>query len=342
MTEKNPDTPTIRQASTEDLPRLMRYVETEWKSDHIFAHDAEFFRYEYQRGEALNFIISENSYGDINGMLGYLASSSAKDSDVWTTMWKVSRGNGNPLLGVQLLQYLKSLGHRTVMSLGINKMTIDIYRYLGYSTGTMHHHFLPNRTMRVFQIARIPDEILQAERAFERLDAVSLRELTVADIPSNFLPRAALDIKPRKDLAYVKRRYFNHPRYRYRVHGIEHGGKLATLLVSRVVQVGAAAAWRIADIIGVESLLPYVTYDLYDHLVQENLEYLDLVSFGLDEMILFRAGLSKLDLSSDQTVIPNYFQPFTQKNIAIHFFVDGEISQNLRLFKADGDQDRPS
>lgn len=342
MIAMNSDSPSIRKANIEDLPRLMQYVEAEWKSGHIFARDADFFRYEYQRDQSLNFIISENCQGDINGMLGYLPASSADDCDVWTTMWKVSRDSGNPVLGIQLLQFLKAQGHRTLMSLGINHKTIGIYRYLGYSTGSMHHHFLPNRTMRAFKIARIPTEKSQAERPFERSDSVRLRELSVADIPVDFLLRTAQDVQPGKDLGYVQRRYFNHPIYRYRVHGIERAGELATVLVSRVVQVEAAAAWRMVDIIGDESLLPYVTYALHDHLVHENLEYLDLVSFGLCEPMLARAGLSKLDLSGDQTVIPNYFQPFMQKNVAIHFFVDGEISPNLRLFKADGDQDRPS
>ncbi|TDM09565.1 MAG: hypothetical protein C4K60_10020 [Ideonella sp. MAG2] len=342
MTALNPGAPNIRQAHIDDLPRLMHYVEHEWKSGHIFARDADFFRYEYQRGQALNFIISESSQGDINGMLGFIASSDAEDGDVWTTMWKVSRDTGNPVLGIQLLQFLKARGHRTVMSLGINQKTIGIYRYLGYATGSMHQHFLPNRRMRDFQIARIPAEVSQAERPFEHSSAVRLREIAFGDIPSDFLPRAALGVQPRKDLAYVQRRYFNHPLYRYRVHGIECEGQLATLLVSRVVQVEAAAACRVVDVIGDESLLPSVTHALHDLLVLENLEYLDLVSYGLDEGMLARACFSKLDLAGDQTIIPNYFQPFTQKNITIHFFVDGEIFPNLRLFKADGDQDRPS
>lgn len=342
MTATNQIATRIRQARIEDLPRLMHYVETEWKSGHIFARDAAFFCYEYQRGHALNFIISENNQGDINGMLGYLPASSAEDSDVWTTMWKVSRDTGNPVLGIQLLQFLKAQGHRIVMSLGINPKTIGIYRYLGYSTGCMDHHFLPNRKIRDFLIARIPAEVSQVELPFERSDSVCLRELSVTDIPTDFLLSAAPDVLPRKDFAYVQRRYFNHPIYRYRVHGIERDGKLATLLVSRVVRVETAAVWRMVDIIGDESLLPYVAYALHDHLVHENLEYLDLVSFGLDQPMLARAGLMKLDLSGDETVIPNYFHPFTQKNIAINFFVDGEISPNLRLFKADGDQDRPN
>ena len=342
MTSFTNDVPRIRQALIADLPQLMHYVEREWKPGHIFARDADFFRYEYQCGDSLNFIISENSRGAINGMLGFIPSSSSDDCDVWTTMWKVSRDTGNPLLGIQLLQHLKALGHRTVMSLGINQKTIGIYRYLSYATGSMNHHFLPNKAVRSFLIGKIPTDVACLERPFMRSTLISLRNVSWEDIPSDFLLGMNSHFLPRKDMAYLERRYFKHPIYRYRVHGIYHDGQLATLLVARIVHVGAASALRVVDIIGDESLLPWVTYALHDNLENEGLEYLDLVSYGLDDGMLQQACLSKLDLTCDQTVIPNYFQPFTQKNISIHFFVDAQISPYLRLFKADGDQDRPS
>ena len=228
------------------------------------------------------------------------------------------------------------------MSLGINQKTIGIYRYLGYATGIMDHHFLPNKAVRLFQIGKIPTDVAFMERPFMRSSLISLRSVSWEDIPADFLLGTASHVLPRKDIAYVERRYFKHPIYRYRVHGIHHDGQLVTLLVARVVRVDAASALRVVDIIGDESLLPWVTHALHDILEKEALEYLDLVSYGLDDGMLQQACLSKVDLTGDQIIIPNYFQPFTQKNIPIHFFVDGQISPNLRLFKADGDQDRPN
>lgn len=342
MTSLNNHVPRIRRALIGDLPQLMLYVDREWKSDHILARDADFFRYEYQSGDSLNFIISENSCGAINGMLGFIPSSSVDDCDIWTTMWKVSRNTGNPVLGIQLLEYLRAQGHRTVMSLGINPSTIKIYRYMGYATGTMDHHFLPNKAFRSFHIGKIPTDVACLERPFMRSNLIRLRNVSREDIPSDFFLGTASHVVPKKDFAYVERRYFNHPIYRYRIYGIYQHRQLATLLVARVVRADAASVLRVVDIIGDESLLPWVTHALHGILEQESLEYLDLVSYGLDDAMLQQACLSKVDLTGDQIVIPNYFQPFTQKNIPLHFFVDGQISPNLRMFKADGDQDRPN
>jgi hypothetical protein len=342
MNTSNPQFLKIRQALIEDLPRLMEFVETEWKSGHIFARDESFFRYEYQCGKALNFIVSETDEGAINGMLGFIPSSNEVDSDVWTTMWKVSRDTGNPVLGIHLLQYLKAQGHRTVMSLGINQKTIGIYQYLGYATGSMNQHFLPNNTIRSFMISKIPLEVACMERPFLRSIDITLRLLSFQNIPADFFQLGGCHIQPRKDLNYVKRRYFEHPIFCYRVYGIYRDNVLTTLLVTRVVHAVMSKALRLVDIIGDESLLPWVTHELHELLKDDAMEYMDLVSYGLDEGMLQQACLSKLDLSKDQIVIPNYFEPFMQKNIVIYFFVDGEISADLRLFKADGDQDRPS
>jgi hypothetical protein len=228
------------------------------------------------------------------------------------------------------------------MSLGINQKTIGIYRYLGHATGSMNHHFLPNKAVRSFQIGKITTDVACLERPFMRSSLIRLRSVFWTDIPADFFLGTASHVLPRKDIAYLERRYFKHPIYCYRVHGIYHDGQLATLLVARVVRVDAASALRVVDIIGDESLFPWVTHALYDILEKEGLEYLDLVSYGLDDGMLEQARLSKVDLTGDQIIIPNYFQPFTQKNIPIHFFVDGQITPNLRLFKADGDQDRPN
>ncbi|CAM8623289.1 hypothetical protein MCEMIE11_00193 [Burkholderiales bacterium] len=342
MTTFPTDIPRIRQALEEDLPRLMQYIDKEWMPGHILSRDSELFRYQHQCGPALNFIISENNVGSINGILGFIPSSVAADSDVWLAMWKVSRGTGNPVLGIELLQYLKAQEHRTVLCLGINPQTIGIYRYLGYATGTMNHHFLPNKAISSFQIGKIPSEVAYLERPFKHSSRISLRSVFCEDIPADFFLGTASHVLPRKDIAYFEHRYFKHPIYRYRVYGIYRDSELATLLVARLVCVEVASALRVVDIIGDESLLPWVTHALHDILENEGIEYMDLLSFGLDERLLQQACLSKLDLTSDQIVIPNYFQPFTQKNIPIHFFVDQEISPKLRIYKADGDQDRPN
>ena len=43
---------------------------------------------------------------------------------------------------------------------------------------------------------------------------------------------------------------------------------------------------------------------------------------------------------NDPNIIPNYFEPFEQKNVDIYFV--SNVMENLHLYRGDGDQDRPS
>ena len=72
---------------------------------------------------------------------------------------------------------------------------------------------------------------------------------------------------------------------------------------------------------------------------QNNYEYIDFYCEGIEKGILENAGL-KLKDATDLNVIPNYFEPFVQENIDIHYFTNYDSS--FPIFKADGDQDRPS
>jgi len=163
-----------------------------------------------------------------------------------------------------------------------------------------------------------------------------------ADVLTHFPVALLAAIQPVKDLDYIRRRYFEHPLYAYRMYGVFDQDAMVALLVARVVTVGEASALRLVDILGDISYLPRVTLALHRVLESECMEYLDLVSYGIDGGLLQQAGFAPLDLTSEEVVIPNHFQPFIQKNITLNFFVDGEIPVNLRIFKADGDQDRPS
>ena len=70
-------------------------------------------------------------------------------------------------------------------------------------------------------------------------------------------------------------------------------------------------------------------------------EYLDLYSHGVPLKILKQAGFINRE-KVEGLVIPNYFEPFEQKNIDLRFAYKTDQSlPPVRLFKADGDQDRP-
>jgi hypothetical protein len=68
-------------------------------------------------------------------------------------------------------------------------------------------------------------------------------------------------------------------------------------------------------------------------------EYLDLVSWGMDPESLGRVGF--LDRRKfGELVTPDHFSPFCRENNDVWFFTNRPETE--KLFKGDGDQDRPN
>ena len=59
-------------------------------------------------------------------------------------MWCTSKKNVPPMLGISMLNYMRSLKYKSVMSNGINESSRKIYKLLGFKVGILNHHFIPN------------------------------------------------------------------------------------------------------------------------------------------------------------------------------------------------------
>ena len=105
--------------------------------------------------------------------------------------------------------------------------------------------------------------------------------------------------------------------------------------ISNLIQIGANDGERF-DLLNsfIKNLLPIM--------YSTGHEYIDLFTKGLDEKIILEAGFMKVDNKNNDVIIPNYFEPFVQKNVCIRYFTDTKNLKDLRIYKGDGDQDRPS
>ncbi|GHU44660.1 hypothetical protein FACS1894111_12280 [Clostridia bacterium] len=143
---------------------------------------------------------------------------------------------------------------------------------------------------------------------------------------------------PYKDKWYIKRRYFEHPVYDYMVWALRdkteaYGG----LLFCREVTQNGAKALKIIDYLGDIQLIAGLESAFGKILETENYEYIDLYCAGVEDELLYAAGFS-LRTETDPNIIPNYFEPFVQKNIEIRYHTDND---KALFFRGDADRDRP-
>ena len=68
----------------------MKFIRSEWDKKHILALNRKFFLYEYGNNSLVNFVISKIN-NKINGIQGFLKSSSSKKATLWATMWCTSK-----------------------------------------------------------------------------------------------------------------------------------------------------------------------------------------------------------------------------------------------------------
>ena len=200
----------ISFAMLSDANEIMEFIDREWKKNHILATNKDFFLYEYASNNKLNFVVSK-SENKINCILGFLKSSLDENSTVWTTMWKVSKSNGSPTLGIRMLRYLQSQGFDSIMSNGINTATEEIYSYLGFHVGELGHYYIPNRKLRTYSIAKFSKEKLDISYSKKTTRNLIFKQVKLQEVKHSFDFMKILNKIPRKDFEYFKKRFFEHP-----------------------------------------------------------------------------------------------------------------------------------
>jgi len=328
-------------AKKSDINEIMQFIQNEWKKNHILAINKKYFLYEYQNKEFLNFLIYRNQYNNIGAVLGFLKSSSDKNASVWTTMWKVSKSksNNSPILGIQMLNYLRRKKFKSVMSIGINPNTEEIYKYLKFNVGSLSHYYIINKSIKKYKIAIVPKSTLLQNFQIIKNNKLFFRRIDAVDIFKKFNFKKYCKKLPFKNFDYFKKRFFEHPIYSYDVYGVFDKSCLLSILVTRINKHKKSTCLRIVDFYGKENTLPTFVFNLEKIMHNKGHEYIDFLSMGLDEKIIFKSGFTKLNVEQNELVIPNYFDPFIQKNVKIRYFSD---TRNFRIYKGDGDQDRPN
>ena len=331
----------ISIAKKKDARDIMKFIRSEWDKKHILALNRKFFLYEYGNNSLVNFVISKIN-NKINGIQGFLKSSSSKKATLWATMWCTSKKNVPPMLGISMLNYMRSLKYKSVMSNGINESSKKIYKLLGFKVGILNHHFIPNNDFNNCKIAKIPKYILKKKNKIKMNNKLTFKKINLKDIYQKFNFNKYNSRVPFKDYNYFKKRFFKHPVYVYDTYGVFNEEKLLSILVTRVNKFKKSTCLRIVDFYGEENTLNTFTYYLVSIMKSYKHEYIDILSLGLSEKILSKAGFIKINKKRKNIIIPNYFEPFIRRNVDIKYFTDLKNLKNLRIFKSDGDQDRPN
>lgn len=321
----------IREAKVNEIDDILKFIKNNWKSNHIYVLDKQLFKYDVLDKNKVNFILGIEE-GEIKATLGYIKYSEIK-SDIFTIVWK---NIGSSLLGLKCLEFLVSTNKGSVSSCGINFKTKKIYDYLGFSTGKLEHYYILNVDLEEYKIAKIISKNscnlnnIKLEDISKDIFKISTEEEFRSNITQEILNYQNIYKSP----SYLIKRYLNHPYYNYKLFFYKE-----SLIVVKVVEKNRRKCLRVIDFIGNDKFLPELTSWLIEKMKKLEYEYIDFYQIGISEDLMNKAGFTKLN-SEENNIIPNYFEPFEQKNIDIYYMTS--LKKSFKIFKGDGDQDRPS
>ena len=326
---------TIRRADIDDIDAIMQFLNENWKPGNIVATDRSFYEWQFVFEGKVNCYIAIDETGKIYGTYGYILYNQSNHPDMSGCTWQVIKSD-NPVLGLDLDNAAGSvIQPRYVVGTQITKKAQRIEKLHGRRICKLEHYYRLHPEMD-YQIA----EINEYERPEIPDSGYRFREIsTVHEMKEVISEEELLAHIPAKDYYYITRRYFEHPVYRYRFWQILDKDKgLPAVLITRTVDQNDSKCLRIVDYYGDSALLSEITYAIDELMMEEGDEYVDVYSFGVPGEIYEKAGFLSCD-ENCKNIIPNYFHPFERRNIDL-ITSDREV-EGMRLFRGDGEQDRP-
>lgn len=334
----------IRFCKKEELPLLVDFIKIHWQSDHIFVKSLKMLNFQHYDSELsrYNFIIGFNTItNEIDGIIGTIPLSQfdselAKNNDTWGGIWKVRTDVKNheiSTLGASLFSIFDSYSSHG--SIGMSKIAKILHKIRKYKIGVLNQYYILNNKVDEFKIAKNVDFALLP--VFEtRKSEVQIKQI------SDILIYQDSDFKniylPRKSLKYFYNRFQKHPIYKYNFWEI-HDSISRAIVVTRKITIFNSSILRIVDVYGRIDNFGSLIEQFQNIMKIENVEYIDILNFGIAEGIFYKLGFNKLDVKG-KMIIPNYFEPFLPENIEINCAFRG-LGEYV-IFKADSDQDRPS
>ena len=327
----------------DELPQVQEFIRDHWGKDHILAHERSVFDWQHRGRYAYHYMVARQGEAlvGIQGVipLGQFDSHLPK-TQIFLALWKVLEDRG---IGIGLRLYesiLKEYQPEFIGSVGIDPRAVPLHEWQGFTVGVMDHHVALSPFVEEFKIARVPSDLKPQAR--KGPCSITCQKLTQTDLQGLDTERLYLQQCPLKSDAYIRNRFMNHPVYTYDVYAISREKTLQALCVIRAIRKEDSVVLRLVDFIGPNEAVPLLHDLVTDLLKTSHAEYLDMYSHGIPSTLIEGAGF--IDRRrTEGLIVPNWFEPFARRNVDIICAHRGSPTPSkVRLFKADGDQDRPN
>ena len=327
----------IALCPTSDAPHLMRFIDKHWRKDHVLARNLSVLDWYYGNKDYYNFLVAREG-SEYLAILGFLdstrfGSKQGGVDEIWLALWKSRDDVHVPALGLRLLMALKQhYPDRPIRVLGLSEVAEKIYRKMNYTVSALQQFFLHN--------PEISEKKLLAGTPPDASDTVYAGEVSLVHDGAALIRDAPMvhDTRGRPP-DYFKDRYLKSPFRHYSMFRIENQGDIG-YAIGRIDTALGATALRVVDFWGDPELFAAAAGWFQAYIIAAGHEYADFYVFGASTECFQKSALINLSDCDPSVIVPNYFSPFLRQNVTLKCAQEsGAIGP---VYKADGDQERPS
>ena len=334
----------ISQLNLVDKDIFYKFIKNYWVKKVKMTFLKKVFKWQYVSNKKFNFVIAKNKK-ELIGIQGFIPmrhyDSNLSKEIVFQAFLRVKDGNN---IGTAILLHKEIISlskAKFIGVIGIDEITHKFHRWLGFKIFKMNHHFLVSEKYKVFKIAKINGKLRSKKKVKKNLDThydmINLKN--IYKIKDQIFKKSF----PKKSKNFLIKRYLKNPFYRYSILQIKKNNNPISIIVIRHIRLKKRNILRLVDYIGSENDAKFIQPVCKKILENYNAEYLDFYSHGIPSELLKKSGFeNRYDYNDKKIIVPNYFEPFVKKNIDIYCAYKTNLRKKIKLFKADGDGDRPS
>ena len=329
-----------------DKGKLLRFIDEHWKKGHAIVKSDALLQFQHYNisNDSFNFIVAENAETEeYDALVGYIPvaqydESLIENGDYWGAIWKRRDDIQNSEINNAAFFVWKKLFRlpyfQSYAAIGISEDAKQIYRASRMNLGYLSHYYILNEKIKDFRIAKNVSEVFFSHSSDLSTEKCIAKWIKINEVSSDL----KAFYKPLKSLVYFKNRYANHPIYEYKFIGVYNNEQMIALLACRIIETNGSKCIRVMDVLG---RLYGNCYDsLKEMLYAEAAEYIDIMNYGISKEVFLQTGFNELDVDGE-LIIPNYFEPFEQRNVKIELAFKSQYDDYV-AFKGDSDQDRPN
>lgn len=329
-----------------DKEKLIKFIDDHWKKGHAIVKSDALLRFQHYNisNDSYNFIVAENAEtSEYDALVGYIPvaqydATLKENGDYWGAIWKrrddIQNSEINNAAFFVWKKLFKLPYFQSYAAIGISEDAKQIYRASRMNLGYLSHYYILNEKIKDFRIAKNVSEVFLSNSSVLSTEKCLARWVNINEVPFDLKAY----YKPLKSVEYFKKRYANHPIYEYKFIGIYNNEQLIALLACRIIEANGSKCIRIMDVLG--CLFGNCYDSLKELLYSEEAEYIDIMNYGINKEIFHQTGFNELDIDGE-LIIPNYFEPFEQRNVKIELAFKSQYDGYV-AFKGDSDQDRPN